>query len=120
MGCSATRPEAGHRADLARGKNPLAKIGDVREAQHCHTLSFSGSPVCRPPASGGFALVVWVSRSRDDYGTLANHFARVRSVAQNTGAFKEASANPSNSRHLYDTAHHGRLNDWRDRFSSSG
>ena len=58
--------------------------------------------VCRPPASGGFALVVWVPL-QSAYGMRANDFARELSVPQNTVAFKEAAPKPSESRHLRDT-----------------
>jgi hypothetical protein len=53
------------------------------------------------PRFGGFCFGGVLFRSKDDYGTRAYHFARVRSVAQNTVAFKEANANPSDSRHLH-------------------
>ena len=59
---SATRPEAGFWADLTRGKNLLAKFGDVREAQRCHTLRtprFAG--YAGPPLRG--VLLWWLGFS---------------------------------------------------------
>ena len=35
----------------------LALIGDVEEARSCHRPEFPGSPVCRPAASAGFAIL---------------------------------------------------------------
>jgi hypothetical protein len=97
VGCSTTRPEAALWADLARGKNRLAKFGKLGEALDCQITEFPGSPGMQAPRFGGFCFGGVGFRSNDDYGTRANHFAREASVPQNAVAFKEASAKPSDS-----------------------
>ncbi len=63
MGWGTTRPEAALGADLACGKNPLAKTGDVGESLPAKALSPSGPAGMQPPASGGLLLVLLVFRS---------------------------------------------------------
>jgi len=99
VGCSATRPEAGLWADLARGKNRLAKSVGFWEAQRCQTTEFPVSPTgIKPPASGGFALWDWAFRFLGLVTTTrANQFARKSSLPQNPVGFKKADAKPSES-----------------------